>query len=93
MGNGTYYIQPPLHKGLWTPQSMEICTRPIGSWGKSLTLWAHLYVILSVLEYLWPVISLVNGFVGEGSYVRVVLTVAAVDFTHQFLRFLWSEGP
>ena len=31
LGEWTNYVQPPLHEGLRTPQSMEVSTRPIRS--------------------------------------------------------------
>ena len=91
MGKGTYYIQPPLQKGPQTLQSMEIHTRPVGSRGKSLTLWAPLHLIFHVYEHLWPIVPSVNGFVGDGLFTRLVPTVIVMDFMYHFLRFLWSE--
>ena len=54
---------------------------------------ALLHVLLSVLEHLGLVITLVDGFVREGVAACMVHTVAIVKFPHHFLRFVLSETP
>ena len=76
-----------MDEGLWTSQSMKIRARFVGRWGEPLTLWVPLHIFLSVFEHLRPVISLVDGFVGERPFTRVVSTVGVVDFSHYILGF------
>jgi len=54
---------------------------------------ALLHILLSVLEHLGLVITLVDGFVLEGVAACVVPTVAIVKFPHHLLRFVLSETP
>jgi len=71
---------------------MEIRARSVGRQGEPLTLRAPLHIFINVFEHLGPVISLVDGFVGETPSTCVVSTVVVVDFPHHILGSFWPEA-
>ena len=89
----TYYVKPPLHEGLGTPQSggqRRVCLK---TKGQSLTLRAFFHVFLGVIEYPGPVVSLLDGFMSEGSTSNVVPTVTIMNVLHHASGFLRPEAP
>jgi len=53
---------------------------------------AFFHVILDVIEYLGPVITLIDDLMGEGVAFRMIPTIAIMDFLHHF-KFVWFEAP
>ena len=83
----------PLHEGTKGPECVEVFTCSTRGWSKSLTLWALLHIFLCIMEHLGPIVSLVDGFIGEGSADCMIPTVTVVDLLHYLLYFVWSESP